>query len=60
MGYYNIVKKDYTAAKEWYKKMYELDPKNKEWQISALTAYASIAYKEKNYVEARDKYAATS
>jgi tetratricopeptide (TPR) repeat protein len=55
-GYFKITKKDYDAAKEWYDKMYSLDPNNKEWQISALTAFASIAYKEKDYVEARDNY----
>jgi tetratricopeptide (TPR) repeat protein len=55
-GYFNITKKDYTAAKEWYTKMLNLDPSNKDWKVAALNGLASIAYKEKNYVEARDNY----
>lgn len=55
-GYYNLQKKDYAAAKSWYKKLFELDPTNKQWQIQALKFQALIAYKEKNYVEARDLY----
>ena len=54
MGYYKIENKNY-AAKEWYKRMFELDPKNKEWQIRLLLPMHH-AYKEKNYPEARDLY----
>jgi tetratricopeptide (TPR) repeat protein len=56
LGYYNLQKKDYPAAKSWYKKLFELDPANKQWQIQSLKSQALIAYKEKNYVEARDLY----
>jgi len=56
LGYYNLQKKDYAAAKSWYKKLFELDPANKQWQIQSLRSQALIAYKEKNYVEARDIY----
>jgi tetratricopeptide (TPR) repeat protein len=55
-GYYNLQKKDYAAAKSWYKKMFELDPANKQWQIQSLKFQAIVAYKEKNYVEARNFY----
>lgn len=56
LGFYNMNKKDYPAAKSWYKKLYELDPSNKEWQIRSLSSQAIIAYKEKDYVEARNLY----
>jgi len=56
LGFYNLQKKDFPNAKLWYKKLYELDPANKQWQIQALTSQAMIAYREKNYVEARDFY----
>ena len=56
LGYYNLQKKDFAAAKSWYKKLFELDPSNKEWQIRSLSSQALIAYREKNYVEARDLY----
>jgi tetratricopeptide (TPR) repeat protein len=56
LGFYNIQKKDYPAAKAIYKKLYELDPANKQWQIQSLRSQALIAYKEKNYAEARDIY----
>jgi tetratricopeptide (TPR) repeat protein len=56
LGYYNLQKKDYPAAKSWYKKLLSLDPSNKQWQIQALQSLALIAYREKNYVEARDFY----
>lgn len=56
LGYYNLQKKDYVNAKVWYKKLFELDPANKQWQIQSLKSQALIAYKEKNYVEARDFY----
>jgi tetratricopeptide (TPR) repeat protein len=58
LGYYNLQKKDYPAAKSWYKKLFELDPANKQWQIQSLSSQALIAYKEKDYVEARDLYIA--
>ncbi len=56
LGYYHMDKKEYEASKEWYRKMYELDPKNKDWQITGLTGLASVAYKEKDYVEARSVF----
>ncbi|HAQ20814.1 MAG TPA: hypothetical protein DCR40_16515 [Prolixibacteraceae bacterium] len=56
LGYYNIQKEDYKAAKLWYKNLYNLDPSNKQWQIQSLKSQALIAYKEKNYMEARDLY----
>jgi len=56
LGYYNLQKKDYPTAKSWYKKLFALDPLNKQWQIQSLKSQALVAYKEKNYVEARDLY----
>lgn len=56
LGYYNLQKNDYTAAKSWYKKLFDLDPSNKQWQIQSLKSQALIAYKEKKYVDARDFY----
>jgi len=56
LGYYNIQKNLFPAAKGWYKKLFELDPANKEWQIRALSSQGIIAFKEKNYVEAREIY----
>lgn len=56
LGYYHIQKEDYKTAKFWYKNLYNLDPSNKQWQIQSLKSQALIAYKEKNYVEARDLY----
>jgi tetratricopeptide (TPR) repeat protein len=56
MGYYNLLKKDYEAAKQWYDKLYNLDPKNKEWQIKALSSIGVIFYREKNYVDAKNTY----
>ena len=56
LGSYNYQKKDYAAAKSWYKKLYDLDPANKQWQIQSLSSQAVIAYKEKDYVEARNLY----
>jgi len=56
LGFYYLQKQDYAASKSWYKKLFELDPENKQWQIQSLKSQALIAYKEKNYVEARDLY----
>jgi tetratricopeptide (TPR) repeat protein len=56
LGYYYLQKKEYDTAKSWYKKLYELDPANKQWQVQSLKSQALIAYKEKNYIEARDLY----
>jgi tetratricopeptide (TPR) repeat protein len=56
MGSYNLQKKDYDAAKQWYEKWYNLDPKNKEWQIKALGGIGIINFREKKYVETRDIY----
>jgi tetratricopeptide (TPR) repeat protein len=51
MGYYNLQKKDYEPAKIWYNKLYNLDPKNKDWQTRALSSLAIISYREKDYNE---------
>ena len=56
LGYYNLQKKDYPVSKSWYKKLFYLDPANKQWQIQSLKSQALIAYRAKNYVEARDLY----
>ena len=56
LGYYNLQKSDFPAAKSWYKKLFELDPANKQWQIQSLKSQALIAYKEKKYADARDLY----
>jgi len=57
LGYYFLQKNEFPASKAWYVKLYELDPANKSWQIQSLKSQALIAYKEKNYVQARDLYA---
>src|SRR5665647_2773831 len=49
-----LQKKDYTASKMWAKKLFDLDPSNKKWQIQSLTLQAMIAHGEKKYAEARD------
>ena len=36
MGYSNIVKKDYEAARNGMTSCINLDPKNKEWQIGGI------------------------
>lgn len=56
MGYFNLQKKEYEPAKIWYNRLFNLDGKNKDWQIRALSSLALISYKEKNYVEAREFY----
>jgi len=56
LGFYYLTKQDYAVSKSWYKKLFELDPQNKQWQIQSLKSQALVAYKEKNYVEARDLY----
>jgi tetratricopeptide (TPR) repeat protein len=56
MGSYYFQKKDYPNAKLWNKKLFDLDPSNKQWQIQSLRMQALIAYNEKNYIEARDYY----
>ena len=56
LGYYYLLKKDYPVSKSWYKRMYELDASNKQWQIQSLKSQALLAYREKKYVEARDCY----
>jgi tetratricopeptide (TPR) repeat protein len=56
LGFYYLQKADYPTSKSWYKKLFELDPANKQWQIQSLKSQALVAYKEKNYVEARDIY----
>lgn len=56
LGYYYLQKKDYPNARSWNKKQFDLDPTNKQWQIQSLQSLALIAYREKNYVEARDYY----
>jgi tetratricopeptide (TPR) repeat protein len=56
LGYYFLQKNDFPTSKSWYLKLYQLDPANKQWQIQSLKSQALIAYKEKNYVAARDLY----
>jgi tetratricopeptide (TPR) repeat protein len=56
MGWYYTLKKDYTSAKLWYEKLFILDPKNKDWQIKALSALGGIGLREKNYEVSRDAY----
>ncbi|MBA4408405.1 MAG: hypothetical protein C0397_03155 [Odoribacter sp.] len=56
LGFYFLQKKEYPTSKTWYKKLFELDPANKQWQIQSLKSQALIAYYEKNYVESRDFY----
>ena len=51
---YYLQKKDYTTSKMWAKKLFDLDPANKKWQIQSLTFQAMIAHGEKKYAEARD------
>jgi tetratricopeptide (TPR) repeat protein len=56
MGYYYLSNKDYDQSREWYKKLQDLDPSNKDLTLTALNSYALIAFRQKNYVEARDYY----
>jgi tetratricopeptide (TPR) repeat protein len=58
MGSYNYFKKpsDYPAALSWFKKIYYVDVKKKEWQIKSLKSQALIKYVDKKYTEARDLY----
>ena len=56
MGYYHLQKADYPPAKIWYNRMYNIDPKNKDWQIRALKSLALISYREKDYVESKNIY----
>jgi tetratricopeptide (TPR) repeat protein len=56
LGYYYLQKKDFPAAKLWNKKLYDLDPSNKQWQLKSLNSQAIIAWLEKNYSESRDFY----
>lgn len=51
---YFLQKKDYAAARIWSKKIFDLDPSNKKWQIQSLTMQAMAAHGEKKYAEARD------
>lgn len=56
LGYYNLQKKEYEPAKMWYNRLFNLDPKNREWQIRALNSLALISYREKDYVETKNIY----
>ena len=56
LGYNSLQKKDYPQSISWYKKLYNLDPLNKQWQLKSLHSQIIVAYKEKNYPEARDLY----
>jgi|WetSurSiteA1Bulk_404760.scaffolds.fasta_scaffold01103_5 tetratricopeptide (TPR) repeat protein len=56
MGYYNYQVGKFEAAHSWYDKWLNLDPGNKDWQISALLAKAMVDYKRKDYVAARENY----
>ena len=53
---YYLQKKDYTTSKMWARKLFDLDPSNKKWQIQSLTFQAMIAHGEKKYAEARDYF----
>jgi tetratricopeptide (TPR) repeat protein len=55
LGYNSMQKKDYQQSKSWYKRLYNLDPTNKQWQLKSLRTQVLIATsKEKNYPVARD------
>jgi len=56
MGYFHLANKEYDQSREWYKKLQDLDPNNKDLTLTALNSYALIAFRQKNYVEARDYY----
>jgi tetratricopeptide (TPR) repeat protein len=56
MGYYKMQIKEYDQSKDWYNRLINLDPKNKDWQIKGYSSLALIAYKEKNYPEAKILY----
>jgi len=56
LGYYNMQQKNYQAAKAWFKRIFNLDPANKQWKLQSLRSQISVAYKEKNYPEARELY----
>ncbi len=56
LGSYNITRKEFDAAKEWYNKILGLDANNKDWKILAYSGLALIASKEKNYIEARSYF----
>jgi tetratricopeptide (TPR) repeat protein len=51
---YFFQKKEYSAVKAYCKKLYDLDPANKKWQIQSLIYQANVAYNEKKYADARD------
>jgi len=51
---YYLQKKDYTTSKTWAKKLFDLDPSNKKWQIQSLILQATISHSEKKYADARD------
>jgi len=56
LGYYNMQKKEFPAAKYWFKRIFNLDPANKQWKLQSIRSQISVAYKEKNYPEARELY----
>jgi tetratricopeptide (TPR) repeat protein len=56
MGYHFMQDGEYSAARNWYTKLLNLDASNKEWQIKALQSMALINYKEKDYISARENY----
>jgi len=56
MAYFHLFNKEFDQSKEWYKKLQDLDPNNKELTLTALNGYGLIAFRQKNYVEARDYY----
>jgi tetratricopeptide (TPR) repeat protein len=51
---YYLQKKDYTTSRTWAKKLFDLDPANKKWQIQSLILQATISHTEKKYADARD------
>ncbi len=56
LGYNSLQKKDFQQSKSWYKRLYNLDPNNKQWQLKSLHSQIIVCYKEKNYPGARDLY----
>ncbi len=56
MGTYYLMTKQYDKSKAWNMRLINLDPKNKDWQIKGWSSMGIVAYREKNYVAARDAY----
>jgi tetratricopeptide (TPR) repeat protein len=56
MGSYYLQKRDYNVARQWYSKLLNLDPKNKSWQLRALSSDVIMFTNEKNYIQARSTW----